>query len=93
MPLAAVGAAGIGLVWGWLLVQMISSLRPMPGSVVGMGAAAGGLLLTIFVAVAGEATAIAAAAMLLAALSHRALLIDLRRAAREQGHVVTRQEG
>jgi len=77
--LATLGAAGIGLVWGWLVVQVMSSRWPSPWGVAGMGTATATLLFTLFVALAGHGVVIGAAAMLVAALGHLVLVGSLRR--------------
>ena len=81
--LATLGAAGIGLVWGWLLVQVMSSTWPSPWGLAGMGTATAVLLFTLFVALAGHGVVIGAAAMLVAALGHLVLVGSLRRKTQE----------
>lgn len=81
--LATFGAAGIGLVWGWLLVQVMSSTWPSPWIMAGMGMATTVLLLTMFVALHGQAVVIGAAAMLFAALGHTVLSASLHRKSQE----------
>ena len=83
ITLATLGAAGIGLVWGWLLVQVMSSTWPSPWGVAGMGTATAVLLLLLFVALAAEGVVIAGAAMLVAVLGHLGLVGWVRRTARE----------
>ena len=81
--LATLGAAGIGLVWGWLVVQVMSSRWPSPWGVAGMGTATAVLLFTLFVALAGHGVVIGVAAMLVAALGHLVLVGSFRRKSQE----------
>jgi hypothetical protein len=82
MSWVMLGAAGMGLTWGWLVVQLNPSLRPSLLAIAGMGAATVALCLTFYVALDGQAAKIGAASSILAALGHLALIAGRRRSSR-----------
>jgi NhaP-type Na+/H+ or K+/H+ antiporter len=90
---AMLGAAGMGLVWGWLVVQLIPSLRPSSAAVAGMGTATAVLYFTLFVALGGQVAAIGAAAMLFAVLVHAAIVVEFGRESHEFGAVGIKEGG
>lgn len=76
---ALLGTAGMGLVWGWLVVQVIPSLRPSGWAIAGLAAASALMAFTVFRYLGGQAVVVSAAAALVASLAHGALIQDMRR--------------
>jgi len=73
------GSVGDGLAWGWLVAQMMPSLRPSPSALAGMGTATIAVYPTFYVLLDGQAAAIVGAASMLAVLTQLALAAGLRR--------------
>jgi hypothetical protein len=76
---ALLGTVGIGLVWGWLVVQLIPSSRPSGWAIAGLVALSVVMFVAIFGLLSGQAALIGVATALVAVLAHSAFTESLLR--------------